>query len=78
MPVTGRPSRGRLYSGTARRDGAESPPELAADRLPDDAVFPPLEGALLLPLLPRELPESPLPLREVAVPELEPLRVRVP
>jgi hypothetical protein len=65
-PVTGRPSRGRLYAGTARRVGAALSPALAE-------VFEPLLRGELLPallrgeLLPPLLPPSP---RDTACPLL--------
>jgi hypothetical protein len=66
-PVTGRPSRGRLNSGTARRE-PESPDDAACS--PDGELLPALRGELE--------PEFELPPRGVAVPLLLPVRVRDP
>jgi hypothetical protein len=70
-PVTGRPSRGRLNSGTARRE-PESPDEAARSA----------DGELLLALRGELEPELELepefPPRAVAVPLLLPVRDRDP
>jgi hypothetical protein len=70
-PVTGCPPRGRLYAGTARRDGAawslEDPP------LDDAVAFPPLRGELDAPdpLSPRGVARPPV-LLPLAVRERDP------